>query len=176
VLFAVVGCNVHLPSLLSDHGATAGQIAAIVAAGAVGSVLGRLFTGVMLDRFSVRLVAAIFFLGQVLGFFLLLDGVTWALPAGLLLGAVQGAEIDMLGFVVARRFGRTAYARIVGACFGLTLVGAITGPLVMGKIFDRTGSYDLGLMVFPLFPVLALGLLWLAKFSPPAQPAPVLQK
>jgi nitrate/nitrite transporter NarK len=166
VLFAVVGCNFHLPALLSDHGASASQIAAVFAAGSVGSLAGRLSTGIMLDRFSVRLIAGLFFSGQAIGLLLLLDGLPWALLASLLLGAVQGAEIDMLGYVVARRFGQAAYGQIVGACFGLSLVGAITGPLVMAKIFDRTGSYDLGLMIFPLFPVLALGLLWLAKFSP----------
>jgi MFS family permease len=152
--------------LLSDHGASASQIAAVFAAGSVGSLAGRLSTGIMLDRFSVRLIAGLFFSGQAIGLLLLLDGLPWALLASLLLGAVQGAEIDMLGYVVARRFGQAAYGQIVGACFGLSLVGAITGPLVMAKIFDRTGSYDLGLMIFPLFPVLALGLLWLAKFSP----------
>ena len=173
VIFASVGCNFHLPALLSDQGASAVRIASIVAAVSGGSLFGRLVTGVMLDRFPVRFVALLFFAGQAVGFLLLRLGLDWALPAGFLLGAVQGAEIDMLGYVVARRFGRSAYAQIVGACFGITLVGAITGPLVMGAIFDRTGSYDLGLMVFPLFPLLALGLVWLAKLSPPATATPV---
>jgi MFS family permease len=166
VIFAVVGCSSHLPALLSDHGASAAQIGSVVAIGAAGSLFGRFFSGIMLDRFSVRGVAGVFFLGQVIGFLLLLDGVRWALPAGFLLGAVQGAEIDLLGYVVARRFGRPAYARIFGSCFAITLVGAMLGPIVMGAIFDRTHSYDLGLMAFPVFPVLAFGLLGLARFSP----------
>ena len=168
VIFAVVGCNFHLPALLSDRGASPGQVASIVAIGSAGSLFGRLFTGIMLDRFAVRNVAAVFFLGQAIGFLLLLDGLRWALPAGFLLGAVQGAEIDVMGYVVARRFGRRAYARIFGTCFSVMLIGAIIGPIAMGAIFDRTGSYDLGLMTLPLFPILALGLLWVARSSPPA--------
>jgi MFS family permease len=163
VIFAVVGCNVHLPALLADRGASVTQIASIVAIGSVGSLVGRLFTGIMLDRFSARGVAGLFFAGQAFGFLLLLDGLQWALPASFLLGAVQGAEIDLLGYVVARRFGRAAYSRIVGTCFAVTLAGAIAGPLSMAAIFDRTGSYDVGLMLLPIFPLLAFGLLWLAS-------------
>ena len=69
---------------------------------------------------------------------------------------MTGAEIDFLGFVIARRFGRLAYARIFGTCFAITLIGAVLGPVVMAQIYDRTGSYDLGLMLFPLFPIVGV--------------------
>ena len=163
VIFAVVGCNFHLPALLSDRGASAAQIASVVAMGSAGSLLGRLLTGVMLARYSVRGVAGFFFLGQAIGFLILLDGLRWALPAGFLLGAVQGAEIDVMGYVIGRRFGRPAYARILGTCFAITLIGAIVGPIAMAAIFDHTKSYDLGLMLFPLFPLAAFGLLCQAQ-------------
>jgi MFS family permease len=166
VILVLVGCNVHLPALLSDRGASTTQIAAVVAIGSAGSLFGRLFTGVLLDRFPVRGVAGLFFLGQAIGFLLLLDGLRWVLPAGFLLGAVQGAEVDVMGYVVARRFGRLAFSRIFGTCFAVTLVGAMIGPIAMAAIFDHTGSYDLGLILFPLAPVLAFGLLFLARFTP----------
>ncbi len=172
VIFGVVGCNIHLPAMLSDRGASPAQIASVVAMGAGGSLFGRFFTGILLDRFSVRGVAGLFYFAQVFGLLLLLGGLQWALPASFLLGAVQGAEIDVLGYVVARRFGRLAYSRIYGACFAVTLVGAILGPVAMASIFDRTGSYDLGLMLFPLLPVLAFGLLCMAGLSPPMPQRP----
>ena len=165
VIFAVVGCNFHLPALLADRGASAAQVGSIVAIGSAGSLFGRLFTGTMLDRFSVRSVTGLFLLGQAIGFLILLDGLRWALPAGFLLGAVQGAEIDIMGYIVARRFGRSAYARIFGTCFAVTLVGAIIGPIAMAAIFDRTHSYNLGLMLLPLCPVIAFGLLCQAKYA-----------
>jgi MFS family permease len=165
VLFALVGSNFHLPALLSDHGASTALVASVVALGSSGSIVGRLFTGILLDRFSVRGVAGLFFLGQAIGILLLLGGLRWALPAGFILGVVQGAEIDLLGYVIARRFGRRAYARVFGACFGITLVGAMVGPVAMAAIFGRTGSYDLGLILFPLCPVVAFALLYLAGVS-----------
>jgi nitrate/nitrite transporter NarK len=160
IIFGVVGCNFHLPAMLSDRGALPGLIATVVAVGAAGSLFGRLVTGILLDRYSVMRVASVFFVGQAAGFVLLLDGLQWALPASFLLGAVQGAEVDVMGYVVARRFGRSAYARIFGTCFGITLLGAMIGPMAMATIFDRTGSYDLGLMLLPILPVIALVLLW----------------
>jgi MFS family permease len=168
VIFGVVGCNFHLPALLSDRGATPATIASVVAIGSAGSLFGRLFSGVMLDRLAVRWVAGLFFAGQAIGFLLLLNGMVWALAASFLLGAVQGAEIDVMGYVMARRFGRQAYARIFGTCFGITLVGAIVGPMALATIFDRTGSYDLGLMLLPLLPVAAFALLWLTRPLPGA--------
>lgn len=167
IIFGVVGCNFHLPALLSDRGATPGLIATVMAVGAAGSLFGRLFTGILLDRYSVLRVASVFFVGQAIGFLLLLGGLQWALPASFLLGAVQGAEVDVMGYVVARRFGRSAYARIFGTCFGITLVGAMIGPMAMAIIFDRTGSYDLGLMLLPALPIFALVLLWRVR---PASP------
>ena len=159
IIFGVVGCNFHLPAMMSDHGALSGMIATVVALGAAGSLFGRLVTGMLLDRYSVLRVASLFFVGQAAGFILLLAGLQWALPASFLLGAVQGAEVDVMGFVIARRFGRSAYARIFGTCFGITLVGAMFGPMVMATIFDRTGSYQLGLMLLPVLPLIALLLL-----------------
>jgi nitrate/nitrite transporter NarK len=146
IIFGVVGCNFHLPAMLSDREATPGLIATVVAVGAAGSLFGRLVTGILLDRYSVIRVASVFFLGQAIGFMLLLDGLQWALPASFLLGAVQGAEVDVMGYF--------------GTCFGITLVGAMVGPVVMATIFDRTGSYDLGLMLLPVLPLVALMLLW----------------
>jgi nitrate/nitrite transporter NarK len=168
IIFGVVGCNFHLPAMLADRGAVPGLIATVVAVGAAGSLFGRLVTGLLLDRYSVMRVASVFFIGQAIAFTLLLDGLTWVLPASFLLGAVQGAEVDVLGYVVARRFGRSAYARIFGTCFGITLLGAIFGPMAMATIFDRTGSYDLGLMLLPALPILAL--LLLSRVRPLASP------
>ena len=166
VILALVGCNFNLPALLSDRGVAPASVATVVAIGSAGSLFGRLVTGIMLDRYPARAVAGLFFFGQAIGFVLLLKGgFLWALPANFLLGTVTGAEIDFLGFVIARRFGRLAYARIFGTCFAITLIGAVLGPIVMASIYDRTGSYDLGLRLFPLFPIVAFALLCLARMA-----------
>jgi len=166
VIFALVGTNFHLPALLSDQGASTDLVAFVFGLGSAGSILGRLFTGILLDRFSVRVTAWLFYFCQATGIVLLLDGLRWALAAAFLLGVVQGAEIDLLGFVIARRFGRRAYSRIFGASFGITLAGAMVGPVAMAATFAHTGAYDMGLMLFPLCPLIAAGLIYVARSSP----------
>lgn len=172
VLFGAVGASFHLPAMLSDWGASGAQIAGIVATGSAGSLFGRLFGGAMLDHLHTRTVAGIFLACQLVGFLMLVKGLNWALPASFLLGATQGAEIDILGYLIARRFGRLAYARIFGSAFSVTLLGAIIGPIVLGIVFDKSGSYSLGLMLFPILPVLAFGLLCLSEKSPQQVPIP----
>lgn len=166
VLFGAVGASFHLPAMLSDWGVSAAQIAGIVAAGSIGSLFGRLCGGALLDHLHTRTVAGIFLACQLAGFVMLMNGPGWALLASFLIGATQGAEIDILGYLIARRFGRLAYARIFGSAFSVTLLGAIIGPIVLGMVFDKSGSYSLGLMLFPVLPVLAFGLLCLSAKSP----------
>lgn len=172
VLFGAVGCNVHLPAMLSDWGASGPQIAGIVAAASAGSLFGRLAGGALLDHLHTRTVTGVFLLCQLLGFLLLLEGLKWALPASFLIGAMQGAEIDILGYLISRRFGRLAYARIFGCAFSVTLLGAILGPIVLGLAFDKSGAYNVGLMIFPILPVIAFGMFCLTAKSP--QPAPTV--
>lgn len=168
LLIPCVGINFHFPALLADAGGSPAQIASAIAAVSAGSLFGRLVTGTMLDRWSVRAVATLFYAAQAVGLLLLLDGLRWALPAAFLLGAIQGAEIDVMGYVIARRFGRRAYARIFGTCFGITLIAVITSPVLTAQIYDRTGSYNVGLMGFPLLSILALGLLVRARYVLPS--------
>lgn len=166
VLMATVGYTFHLPALLADGGGSPPYIASVVATVSVGSLTGRLVTGVMLDRWPVPIVATLFYVGQAIGLLLLLGDLRWALPAAFLLGTIQGAEIDLMGYVIARRFGRVAYGRVFGACFAITLMAVIISPVLTAQIFDRTGSYDAGLIGFPAISFVALGLLWRARYSP----------
>ncbi|WP_447650617.1 MFS transporter [Pseudomonas abietaniphila] len=159
VLFGAVGASFHMPAMLSDWGASPAQIAGIVAAGSAGSLVGRLLGGALLDHLHTRTVAGIFLGCQLVGFVMLSDGIGWALAASFLIGATQGAEIDILGYLIARRFGRLAYARIFGTAFSVTLLGAIIGPIALGMVFDKSGSYSVGLMLFPILPVAAFALL-----------------
>lgn len=168
IVFAGSGPQVHLPAMLADKGVSSGMIAAVIAATAVGSVVGRVATGLLLDRLSFRLVAAVFFLGQSFGIFLLYWKPSLAVLAALLMGGALGAEIDIMGFVMARRFGRIAYAKILGVALAVAQSALLFSPVGTGMIFDRYKSYDLVLLTYPMLPVLAVVLIMLARTSRPA--------
>ena len=175
IVFAGSGPQVHLPALLTDKGVSPGTIASVVAALALGSVVGRIATGFLLDRVSFRLVAAIFFLGQAAGIILLSRNTHLIIVAALLMGGALGAEVDLMGFVMARRFGRLAYARILGVALAVAQSALLISPVGTGLIYDHYKSYDLVLSVYPLLSVLAVVLMLFAKLSrrdPEAQPEP----
>lgn len=166
IFLVAIGLNFHLAALVTDRGASPTQAASALAAAGLASLAARLVTGPLLDRFPVRVVGLVFFLGQAIGCVLLLQGSSsLTILAAVLLGAAQGAELDMMPFVVARRFGKIAYSQIYGTLYGVLQIGTILSPMILATIFDKTGSYSLGLMIYPVLSIIALSLLWVARTS-----------
>ena len=54
---------------------------------------------------------------------------------------VAGFERDNIVSLVARYFGMKGYSAIYGSLYGFFALGAGIGPVVFGKVFDKTGSY-----------------------------------
>ncbi|MGY9107317.1 MAG: MFS transporter, partial [Alphaproteobacteria bacterium] len=80
----------------------------------ISTIVGRLVSGYLLDRFFAPYIAAAFF-GLPLLSIALLSGVTsdyafFIINIGLGLGL--GAEIDLMGFLVSRYFGLRSYGQI----------------------------------------------------------------
>jgi predicted MFS family arabinose efflux permease len=63
-----------------------------------------------------------------------------------LIGFAAGVEYDLMAFLVARYFGLKSYGAIYGTLYGFFALGAGIGPVVFGRAFDATGSYDGPLM------------------------------
>jgi predicted MFS family arabinose efflux permease len=60
----------------------------------------------------------------------------------LLVGLGQGAEIDIVAYMIARYFGLRSYATIYGiTVLGISL-GAAAGATLIGKAYDHFGSYN----------------------------------
>jgi MFS family permease len=58
------------------------------------------------------------------------------------LGITAGVEYDLMAFLVARYFGMKSYGAIYGTLYGFFALGAGIGPVIFGRAFDRTHSYD----------------------------------
>jgi MFS family permease len=155
------GQLIHLVPLLTDRGVSAPRAALAVSVGAVGSLLGRLGTGYLLDRFFAPTVAIWFFCAAAFGSFLLWSGVAGggAMVAVVSMGLAQGAEFDLMAYTVSRYFGLRAFAEIYSYTFAAFTLGGVIGPLVMGASFDATGSYSLVLGGFVVSALTAAGLM-----------------
>jgi MFS family permease len=78
----------------------------------------------------------------------------FALLFAALAGLGFGAETDIMPYLIGHHFGVTSLGKIFGWIYGAFAFGGMLGPLLMGKVFDATGSYHLALTI--LIPATAL--------------------
>lgn len=158
---SVHGCLIHLVSLLTDRGISPQLAAAATSLFGAALLFGRVGAGYLLDHFFASSVALCFFCAAALGLLLLWSGVTGtvAFIAAFLVGLGMGAEGDIIAYLISRYFGLRAFGEIYGYAFGAFTLGGVFGPLLMGKGFDATGSYNLELGVFVIATLIAAGLM-----------------
>lgn len=163
------GCLSQMAALLGDRGESAANAALAISLFGGASLIGRVATGWLVDRFPAPRVAGGFFALSGIALAALWQGAGG--PAAYLaafgLGLGMGAEADVMPFLVSRYFGFRAMNRLFGMIFGAFTLGAAAGPAVMGAGFDRGGSYTWPLGVLTLAMAAAIcGMLTLPKMAP----------
>jgi sugar phosphate permease len=155
------GCILHLVPLLTDRGLSPSDAATAASLVGAGGLVARLGSGFLLDLFFALSVAVSLFLSSTVGLILLWSGAQGSVPfaAGFLVGIGQGAELDIIPYLVSRYFGSAAFAHIYGYLFAAFLLGAVVGPPLMGFGFDMIGSYR------PIIGVLALSTLFSGRLD-----------
>lgn len=144
--FAIVALSIHFIPLLTAKGAGATTAAAIASLIGIASIVGRLGTGVLIDRYRASHVGGCVFLLPALGALCLLYmGVDGAGPilAAIFIGLTLGAEVDVIVYILTRHFGLRSFGALYGALLTALSIGTAIGPLVASQLYDRTGSYGL---------------------------------
>lgn len=140
---SVNGAIAHLSALLTDRGVSAAGAAWSVAIIGATGLIGRLLTGIFLDRFFGPRVSQIMLLMTVLGIVLL--SVANTLSAGLvaaaLIGFSMGSEGDITPYLLGRYFGLRRFSTLYALTWTSYAIGGATGPVLVGRIFDSMGSY-----------------------------------
>ncbi len=169
--FTAIGALVHFVPILTGAGAE--PLAAAGVAGLVGifSIVGRLGTGFLLDRFPAHVVGAIaFMLPIATALLLIFSGAHPAsqVLAAIALGLTVGSEVDVIAFLAAKHFGLKNFGALYGALVMALSLGTAFGPLAAGSVFDHFNSYEPFLMLATvLMGISALALLSLG--NPPRQ-------
>ncbi|MET0588363.1 MAG: MFS transporter, partial [Novosphingobium sp.] len=112
----------------------------------IGSIIGRLGGGVLLDRFNAAAVAACSVLTPIITVAILLFTQDSAIASGIaffVLGLSVGTELDACAYLAARHFGMRSFGALFGAVNGLLLFGAGVAPLLANHVYDLTRSYDI---------------------------------
>lgn len=117
--FTIVALVVHFVPILKDRGADAMTAAGVASLVGVFSIVGRLGTGVLLDRYRAAVVGAAAFLLPVVACALLLfAGANRAAQsvAAAVVGLTLGSEVDVIVYLTTRHFGLKNSARFTVAC------------------------------------------------------------
>ncbi len=177
--FTAIGALVHFVPILKDSGADPLAAAGIASLIGIFSIVGRLGTGVLLDRFPGHLVGAAAFMLPILSSVLLLTAGSDPLSqsiAAIALGLTVGSEVDVIAFLAAKHFGLKNFGALYGALVMALAMGTAFGPLAAGAIFDNNGSYASFLMLgIVLMAVSAIALLSLGSPVRVAEPAVQVQ-
>jgi MFS family permease len=174
--FTLIGILVHFVPILKDSGAAPLAAAGIASLIGIFSILGRLGTGLLLDRFPGHLVGAVAFLLPIVAcVLLLLDGarpVSQAAAAAFV-GLTVGSEVDVIAYLAAKHFGLKHFGSLYGALVMALTLGTAFGPLAAGAVFDHYHSYAAFLMLTVVLMVASA--IALVSLGPPppeaAQPA-----
>lgn len=140
----------------------------------LGSIIGRLMGGFLLDWFDAKKVAAASVIAPIITAVMLLyagDSYVMAALAMLTLGLAIGTEVDCCSYLAARHFGLANFGALFGLINGLMLLGNGIAPFAANYIYDVTRSYDSVLWVqLPACLISAALFLMLGRY-PEEQPA-----
>jgi MFS family permease len=151
IIAAVLGVHYMGPSAVfivqvpyfEGVGFTPAAAASTIGVFTVLSAIGRLGTGVLLDRFDRRLVVA-GLLACDLGGVLVLVNITeyWMVfPFALLFGIGFGGMLPARNVLVSEHFGARRFASIYGLLGSASVAFGVVAPLMVGWSFDLTASY-----------------------------------
>lgn len=171
---AVNGAITHLSALLTDRGLSAGDAAWALSMLGGTSLLGRIVTGHLLDRYFGPRVSFMLLAGVSAGIVLLsfASSTPAALLAAALIGFGLGGEADITPYLLTRYFGLRDFSTLYGFTWTAYAIAGAVGPIIMGRVFDATGSYG------PLLLILAAQTLISGFFALllPAYPVPAVQR
>ena len=138
------GAITQMSALLTDRGITARNAALCASMLGGSSLLGRIGVGWLLDRFFGARVAFAVNLTTAAGIFLLARANSF--PAGCLaaslIGVGAGGEAAITPYLLTRYFGLRAFSTLYGVTWTFYAAAAAIGPVILGRAFDSTGSYE----------------------------------
>ena len=142
--FGANGLISHLAAILTERGISGGAAAAALSMLGAFGIVGRVVTGSLLDRFFAPRVALGMLLLASAGTSVLAFATTpfSALAGAAVLGFSLGSEADIIPYLIARYFGRRNFSTIYGLSWTAYAMGGATGPMLMGHLYDRFGSYQ----------------------------------
>lgn len=163
--FFVVTVLVHIVIYAIGLGISAASAANILAINGGGGVMGRIVMGSVADRIGNKRGLMIGFVLMSCAFLLFLAAKKlWLLYlCSIIFGFAYGNQRVLFSPIVAELFGLSSHGTILGITVFVGTIGGAVGPVVAGRIFDVTRSYELAFLMCALLSVTGLVLTLLLK-------------
>jgi MFS family permease len=114
--------------------------------------VGKPVMGVLADRIGARRALALDFAVCACGMFALLFAANATVAAAFVVtyGLTIGAPLSLVPLVMAESLGLRRFGSLAGLTGLFNILGAALGPVVAGRVFDRTGGYAPAFALFTL--------------------------
>lgn len=175
--FAVAGILVHFAAMMQDRSMSLAQAATAMSLIGAGGFVGNLMAGWLIDHTSATRLARLFVLAPLCATLMLYfgSGVGVVIAAAVLLGVFSSGDHSLSVFLARRYFSAESFGRASATQQVAVSFGSGTAPWLMGLVHDRTGSYDVALMVsIGAFVFAAVAAWMLPEFREGQQPAPAM--
>ncbi|MFC1864274.1 MFS transporter [Chloroflexota bacterium] len=158
--YASQSVMIHSVSFALDNGIPITQAAGIVAIIGATSIAGRLVMGITGDRLGNRLALIICFSVLIVALsWLQFAGELWRLYLfAVVYGFAHGGFYAIMSPLIAELFGTVSHGANFGMVLFLGQMGGAVGPVVTGRIFDTTESYQLAFLILIAVSIVALAL------------------
>ena len=173
--FGIIGWTVHVVPFFESRGISRETAALLVSGTSGAGIVMRLLIGTIVDRFRrFEVASALLTATLAIAMVSLLLETGWLGVALFLtfwlVGTSAGALAESL--TLTRAFGLAHFATILGFVVVVETCGEVLSPSLAGLIFDKTGSYDLALVMYASTFGLSTALFALAaRMRPPVMAA-----
>ena len=150
VLLGSAGLLSNMVPFALSRGFTAKQGALFLTCFSAGSLTSKVLYMFFGDRLNPRagLAAGLLFFTVSSGFFLRGHTYPVLLTASFVFGMAVGTSLPLWSYLTARVFGTANVGRVFGLMNVVTMPFSLSAPPLMGAIFDRTGAYDGGFILY----------------------------
>jgi MFS family permease len=158
---------------LRDAGYTTLQASHVSSGLLFAGLAGRVAVGYLVDRFNKKNVMALFYLLLALAIPLLFvarqPAALWAFA--LIFGFAMGADYLLIPLVTAECFGLAALGKLLSLIIMADSLGQFFGPVLAGRIFEATHSYDLAWSIITTAGVLGAAAIYAVRIPRRARAA-----
>jgi len=168
-LTAQVGVLTHLVAVVTPMLGPGGSARAVSATTAA-AVVGRLVTGVVVDRLNRRLVTSATLVIQIAGLAVLAraPSAVGVYTGCALFGLGVGNLTTLPGLILAVEWPREQFSALVGLVVGINQFTFAFGPSLVGVMRDWAGTYGPALGVCTAFQLVAAAMILLGPGTTPA--------